>query len=345
MKNFAIIGVGGYIAPRHLKAIKETGNRLVAALDVNDSVGILDRFFSDVPFFTEFERFDRHIEKLRRQGGEDKVDYVTVCSPNYLHDAHIRFALRIGANAICEKPLVLNPWNLDALQEMENESGRTVNTILQLRVHPALIALRESLLRESLLSESLIVNSELKNRAPQSINHDPLNQKHEVTLTYITSRGPWYLSSWKGNHEKSGGVATNVGIHFFDLLIWLFGPVQDNAVHYSDALKTGGYIELERARVKWFLSIDRNDLPESATECGLSTFRSITVDGKEVEFSEGFTDLHTVVYQRTLEGIGFGLEDARPAIALAHDIRHAKSNGISPDSHPFLQKNQEVKNG
>ncbi len=340
MKNFAIIGVGGYIAPRHLKAIKETGNRLVAALDVNDSVGILDRFFSDVPFFTEFERFDRFVEKLRRQGGEDKIDYVTVCSPNYLHDAHIRFALRIGANAICEKPLVLNPWNLDALQEMENESGRSVNTILQLRVHPALIALRENL-----LSESVIVNNELKDRDPQSTNHEPLNQKHEVTLTYITSRGPWYLSSWKGNLEKSGGVATNVGIHFFDLLIWLFGPVQDNEVHYADVLKIGGFIELERARVKWFLSIDRNDLPQSATECGLSTFRSITVDGKEVEFSEGFTDLHTVVYQQTLEGNGFGLEDARPAIKLAHDIRHAKQSGISPDSHPFLQHITEAHNG
>lgn len=322
MKNFAIIGVGGYIAPRHLKAIKDTGNRLVAALDVNDSVGILDRFFPDVPFFTEFERFDRYVEKLRRQGGENKVDYVTVCSPNYLHDAHIRFALRIGANAICEKPLVLNPWNLDALQEMEKESGRTVNTILQLRVHPALVALRESL---------------------QSTTNGPQTTKHEVVLTYITSRGPWYLSSWKGNHEKSGGVATNIGIHFFDLLIWLFGPVQNNDVHYADALKTGGSIELEHAKVKWFLSIDRNDLPESATECGLPTFRSITVDGKEIEFSEGFTDLHTMVYQRTLDGNGFGLDDARPAIALAHDIRHARQSGISPDSHPLMQHIQEAK--
>lgn len=318
-KNFAIIGVGGYIAPRHLKAIKETGNRLVAALDVNDSVGILDRFFPDVPFFTEFERFDRHVEKLRRQRGESKIDYVTICSPNYLHDAHIRFALRVGADAICEKPLVLNPWNLDALQEMEKESGRTVNTILQLRVHPSLIALRESLQKES-----------------QSTKHQ--SPKHEVTLTYITSRGPWYLNSWKGNLEKSGGVATNIGIHFFDLLIWLFGPVQQNEVHFADPLKTGGCIELEAARVKWFLSIDRNDLPEFANECGLATFRSITVDGKEVEFSEGFTDLHTVVYQHTLEGRGFGLEDARPAITLAHDIRHAAQVGISSNSHPFLVK-------
>lgn len=323
MKNFAIIGVGGYIAPRHLKAIKETGNRLVAAFDVNDSVGILDRFFPDVPFFTEFERFDRHVEKLRRQDVDNKIDYVSVCSPNYLHDAHIRFALRIGANAICEKPLVLNPWNIDALQEMENETGRSVNTILQLRVHPALVALRESL---------------------QSSQKEPLSAKHEVVLTYNTSRGPWYLNSWKGNQEKSGGVATNIGIHFFDLLIWLFGPVQHNDVHYASALKTGGSIELEHAHVKWFLSIDRNDLPESATECGLSTFRSITVDGKEIEFSEGFTDLHNVVYQRTLEGNGFGLEDARPAIALAHDIRHARLSGISSASHPFLQHIKEAQN-
>lgn len=322
-KNFAIIGVGGYIAPRHLKAIKETGNRLVAALDVNDSVGILDRFFPDVPFFTEFERFDRHVEKLRRQGEKNKIDYVSICSPNYLHDAHIRFALRIGANAICEKPLVLNPWNLDALQEMENETEKKVNTILQLRVHPSLVALRESL-------QSLSIGTQFR--------------KHEVTLTYITSRGPWYLNSWKGNIDKAGGVATNIGIHFFDLLIWLFGPVQNNDVQYADTLKTGGYIELERAKVKWFLSIDRNDLPETATECGLSTFRSITVDGKEIEFSEGFTDLHTVVYQRTLEGNGFSLDDARPAILLAYNIRNARQSGISSDSHPFLQHIEENRN-
>ncbi|CAH2032352.1 Gfo/Idh/MocA family protein [Trichlorobacter ammonificans] len=324
MKNFAIIGVGGYIAPRHLKAIKDTGNRLVAALDVNDSVGILDRFFSDVPFFTEFERFDRFAEKLRRQVGESRIEYVSICSPNYLHDAHIRFALRIGADAICEKPLVLNPWNLDALQELEEESGRRVNTILQLRVHPSLVALRESLLGDYPAGGQV---------------------KHDVTLTYITSRGPWYLNSWKGNPEKAGGVATNIGIHFFDLLIWLFGAVQGSDVHYADSLKTGGYIELERARVKWFLSIDRKDLPESATECGLSTFRSITVDGKEIEFSEGFTDLHTVVYQRTLEGNGFGLNDARPAIVLAHDIREARQIGISASSHPFLQHIHEVNHG
>ncbi|GLI36679.1 Gfo/Idh/MocA family oxidoreductase [Geobacter hydrogenophilus] len=317
MKNFAIIGTGGYIAPRHLKAIKETGNTLVAAMDVNDSVGILDRFFPEVPFFTEFERFDRYAEKIRRHMIEKRIDYVTVCSPNYLHDAHIRFALRIGAHAICEKPLVLNPWNLDALQELEQESGRRVHTILQLRVHPSLVALRDALVQEN------------------------KTDKYDVVLTYITSRGPWYMSSWKGNLERSGGVATNIGIHFFDLLIWLFGAVESSEVHYSDSRKTGGYIELERARVRWFLSIDRNDLPDTATECGLSTFRSITVDGKEVEFSEGFTDLHTVVYQETLAGRGFGIEDARPSITLAHQIRNAHTTGVTEHSHQFLQHAKE----
>jgi len=321
MKNFALVGVGGYIAPRHLKAIKDTGNRLVAALDVNDSVGILDRFFPDVPFFTEFERFDRHADKLRRQSPENRINFVTVCSPNYLHDAHIRFALRIGAHAICEKPLVLNPWNLDALQEMEKESGCRVNTILQLRVHPVLIALREAL------------------RSERSTT------KHEVYLTYITSRGPWYLQSWKGSLERSGGVATNIGIHFFDLLIWLFGNGVHSEVHFNDQRKTGGYLELEKARVHWFLSLDRNDLPEAAVECGLSTFRSITVDGKEVEFSEGFADLHTTVYQETLEGRGFGIEDARPSIELAYQIRNATATGVKPDSHPFLHHIQEATHG
>lgn len=320
-KNFALIGAGGYIAPRHLKAIKETGNNLVAAFDVNDSVGILDRFFPDVPFFTEFERFDRYAEKLRRQVKDKRIEYVTVCSPNYLHDAHIRFALRIGAHAICEKPLVLNPWNLDALQELELESGCRVNTILQLRVHPSLVALREALAKE--------------NRA----------DKHDVILTYITSRGPWYMTSWKGNHERAGGIATNIGIHFFDLLIWLFGGVMSSEVHYADARKTGGCIELERARVRWFLSIDRNDLPDTAVECGLSTFRSIAVDGKQVEFSEGFTDLHSVVYQETLAGRGFSIKDARPSITLAHQIRNAKATGIADGSHEFLRHVKEKDNG
>ncbi|NVN93450.1 MAG: Gfo/Idh/MocA family oxidoreductase [Desulfuromonadales bacterium] len=311
--NFALIGVGGYIAPRHLKAIKETGNHLIAALDVNDSVGILDRFFPDVPFFTEFERFDRYAEKLRRLHKAQRIDYVTICSPNYLHDAHIRFALRIGAHAICEKPLVLNPWNLDALQELETEYGKKVCTILQLRVHPALIALRDDLRSQK------------------------TSTKHDVVLTYITSRGPWYLTSWKGNTEKSGGIGTNIGIHFFDLLVWLFGDVVKNEVHHSGPLKVGGRLELENAHVSWFLSLDRNDLPISATENGLTTFRSITVDGKEVEFSEGFTDLHTVVYQETLAGRGFGLLDARAAIEIAREIRVSAPRGISEESHPFLR--------
>jgi UDP-N-acetyl-2-amino-2-deoxyglucuronate dehydrogenase len=312
-KNFAVLGVGGYIAPRHLKAIKDVGGNLVAAMDINDSVGILDRFFPDVPFFTEFERFDRYAEKLKRQGENKRIDYVSICSPNYLHDAHMRFALRIGANAICEKPLVLSPWNLDALQELEQESGKKVFTVLQLRVHPALIALRDSLMQMQKTT------------------------KHEVTLTYITSRGPWYLNSWKGNLDRSGGVATNVGIHFFDLLGWLFGEIENNEVHYTSPVKTGGYLEFERAKVRWFLSIDRNDLPETATECGLPTFRSITVDGKEIEFSEGFTDLHSVVYQEIMEGRGFGIEDARAAINIAHKIRNAKPSGKCDQSHPFLK--------
>ncbi len=316
MKNFAITGVGGYIAERHLRAIKDTGNRLVAALDINDSVGLLDRYFPDVPFFTEFERFDRYAEKLRRQGPENKIDYVSICTPNYLHDAHIRFALRLGASAICEKPLVLNPWNLDALKELESEYGSRVYTILQLRVHQALVELREKLQKECSA------------------------KKHDVQLTYITSRGPWYMSSWKGNLERSGGVATNIGIHFFDLLIWLFGGVEQNEVHLSEASKAGGYIELENARVRWFLSIDRQDLPEAATTTGKTTFRSITVDGQEVEFSEGFTDLHTVVYQQTLAGNGFGIDDARPAIELAHAIRNQQPVGINEASHPFLRSMQ-----
>lgn len=313
-KNFAIIGVGGYIAPRHLKAIKETGNRLVAAVDPKDSVGILDSHFDDVRFFVEFERFDRHLEKLRRQGEDQQVQYVSICSPNYLHDAHVRFALRVHADAICEKPLVLNPWNLDALAELEKESGRRLFTILQLRVHPVLMALREKLMNEK------------------------SGKKHDVRLTYVTTRGLWYLVSWKGQIERSGGLATNIGIHFFDLLVWLFGPVTTNEVHLAEATKTGGYLELERAKVQWFLSIDRNNLPAGVRQAGKATFRSITIDGQEVEFSEGFTDLHTVVYRNILEGKGFGIDDARPSIELAHAIREAEALGVRDHSHPFLTK-------
>lgn len=313
-KNFALIGVGGFVAPRHLKAIKETGNNLVAAVDPSDSVGVLDSYFNDVRFFVEFERFDRHVEKLRRQGGEGRVDYVSICSPNYLHDAHVRFALRVGADAICEKPLVLNPWNIDALSELEQESGRKVYTVLQLRLHPSLIALREKLMAQK------------------------PGKKYDVHLTYVTTRGRWYLVSWKGQVERSGGLPTNIGIHFFDLLVWLFGDVQQSEVHVAEPTRTAGYLELERAQVKWFLSIDRNDLPETAVSGGKSTYRSITYDGEEVEFSGGFTDLHTMVYRDILDGGGFGLDAARPSIELVHTLREATPVGINDRAHPLLKK-------
>lgn len=311
--NFALTGVAGYIAPRHLQAIRETGHTLIAALDPHDSVGILDRYFPDVAFFTEFERFDRHIERLRRGPTEGHVHYVSICAPNHLHDAHIRFALRVGAHAICEKPLVLNPWNCDALADLERESGRRVYTVLQLRLHPSLRALRESLA----LAAS--------------------QQKHDVVLTYITSRGPWYLYSWKGRIECSGGIATNIGIHFFDLLLWLFGGVEVSEVHLSGARRAAGYLELERARIRWFLSIDRRDLPPEAVNQGKSTYRSITIDGKEIEFSSGFENLHTEVYRDILSGGGFGIEDARPSISLAYSIRHATPTPLPSHAHPSIQ--------
>jgi len=312
-KNFAIIGVGGYIAPRHLQAIKDTGNQLVAALDPFDSVGVLDRYFDNVRFFTEFERFDRYIDKLRRRDAGDEIHYMSICSPNYLHDAHARFALRIGSNAICEKPVVLNPWNIDALQELENETSGKIFTVLQLRVHPSIIKLKAELEKVK------------------------IDKKKEVILTYITSRGPWYLQSWKGQVEKSGGLVTNIGIHFFDMLLWLLGGVKHKEVHYASPMKSGGYIELENARVKWFLSIDKKDLPEEAVKGGKSTFRSITIDGQELEFSGGFTDLHTKIYEDVMLGRGFSLEDARPSIVLAHDIRNAMATGVNSNSHPFLK--------
>ena len=283
MKRFALIGAAGYIAPRHMAAIRDTGNHLVAALDPNDSVGILDSHFPGADFFTEFERFDRHIDKQRREG--KRVDYVSICSPNYLHDSHMRFALRSDADAICEKPSVLNPWNLDGLLEIERDTGRTVNTILQLRLHPAIIELRERIKRGS------------------------NNRKYEVDLTYVTSRGQWYLQSWKGNEKKSGGIATNIGVHFFDMLHFVFGALQDNAVHLAGDTRAAGYLEYECARVRWFLSIDINDVPAPAREQGQRTFRSITVNGQEIEFSGGFTDLHTRSYEEILAGRGFGLEE------------------------------------
>lgn len=312
--NFAMTGVAGYIAPRHLKAIKETGNNLVAAVDPNDSVGILDSYFDQAKFFTEFERFDRHIEKLRRQGEDKRVQYITICSPNYLHDAHVRFALRVGADAICEKPLVLNPWNIDALQELEHESGKRVFTILQLRVHPSLIELKSQIMKVA------------------------TSKKREIEMTYVTSRGGWYLVSWKGQVERSGGLVTNIGIHFFDLLIWLFGNVQHSEVHLSNPTKAGGYIELQNAVVRWYLSIDKSDLPAEVAARNQTTYRSITIDGREIEFSGGFTDLHTVVYREILGGGGFGLEAARPSVELAHDIRNAIPIGINDHAHEFARK-------
>lgn len=316
MKNFAITGVAGYIAPRHLQAIKDTGNQLVAAVDPNDSVGILDKYFPDVSFFTEFERFDRHLEKLRREGSQHKVDYLTICSPNNLHDAHIRLALRVGAHAICEKPLVLNPWNLDALQELERETSARVFTVLQLRVHPALVELKEKLAKEK------------------------TNHKHEVVLSYITSRGLWYYYSWKGVLEKSGGIATNIGIHLFDLLMWLFGDAQSSVLHLKENKRMSGFLELKNANVKWFLSTDRNDLPEETSKKGVSTFRSINVDGQEIQFSEGFTDLHTRVYEETLKGNGFGIEDARPSITLVQKLRSMSATESTDNIHPFILKHK-----
>lgn len=316
MNNFALIGAGGYIAPRHMKAMQDTNGRLVAAMDPSDSVGILDNFFPDADFFTEFERFDRHIDLLRRRGGGERVDYVTICSPNYLHDSHIRFALRAGADAICEKPLVLNPWNLDGLADLERDTGKRVHTILQLRLHPAITKLRELTLAR------------------------PLDRKVEVDLTYITARGNWYLQSWKGNEDKAGGIATNIGVHFYDMLHYLYGELQENLVHLSAPNKAAGYLEYERARVRWFLSIDINDVPSVERANGKRTFRSITVDDEEIEFSDGFVDLHTKAYEEILAGRGFGLEANRTAIESVSHIRHAPIV-TSGEMHPFVKKASE----
>ena len=298
MKNFALIGAGGYIAPRHMKAIKDTGNKLIAALDKHDSVGILDSYFPEAEFFVEFERFDRHLEKLKRLGVH--TDFVAVCSPNYLHDAHIRFGLRIGANVICEKPLVLNPWNIDGLAEIEKDTGKKIFTILQLRLHPAIIALRERI---------------QKNFA---------GKKYEIDLRYITSRGHWYHISWKGDSQKSGGIATNIGIHFFDMLIWIFGNVKSHEVVQHSRETASGKLELEKANVNWFLSIDVNTLPNDVRLAGKRTFRSLTIDDEEFEFSEGFTELHTRSYEEILNGNGFSIEESRKSIELVHAIRNKK---------------------
>lgn len=309
--NFALIGIAGFVAARHLKAIKETGNNLVAALDKSDSVGIMDNYFPTADFFVEFERFDRHFDKLKRNG--TKIHYVSICSPNYLHDSHIRFALRHQADAICEKPIVLNPWNIDALLEIERETGRKVYNVLQLRYHPSIQALK------------------------QKIESGPKNKIYDLTLTYIASRGNWYFISWKGDIQKSGGIATNIGVHFFDVLTWIFGPVKENTVHVSEHNKASGILQLAQARVRWFLSVDARDLPGECLTEGQRTYRSITLEGEEIDFSQGFTDLHTISYREILNGKGFGLEEARNSIETVYAIRNSTPVGCTGDYHPFCK--------
>ncbi len=313
MKKFALIGAAGYIAPRHMRAIKDTGNDLSVALDPFDSVGIIDSFFPQADFFTEPERFDRHLDKLRRKGDDSKIDFVSICSPNYLHDSHIRMALRNDANAICEKPLVLNPWNIDGLEEIEKETGRKIFNILQLRHHPSIVALKEK------------------------FDKLPDDKIHDIELTYITSRGKWYFYSWKGDLSKSGGIVTNIGIHFFDMLSWIFGEVKSNTVHLMQKNKAAGLLQLKKANVKWFLSLDKNDLPKQATDKGIPTYRSITIDEEELEFSGGFTDLHTVSYQSILKGNGFSVSESRNSINIVHTIRSNKPIGLKGDYHSFLK--------
>ncbi|WP_375241378.1 Gfo/Idh/MocA family protein [Polaribacter sp.] len=311
MKNFALIGAAGYIAPRHLKAIKDTNNNLVAALDKFDSVGVMDSFFPNADFFVEFERFDRHIEKLKRNQNTN-LDYVSICTPNYLHDSHIRMALRRGADAICEKPIVLNPWNIEALAAIEKESQGKINTILQLRLHESIIQLKNKV--------------DLANK----------KGKYDIDLTYITSRGKWYDISWKGDEAKSGGIATNIGVHFYDMLSWIFGKVQNNVVHLREKNKAAGFLEFENARVRWFLSIDENDLPKEVKEKLQRTYRSITIDNEELEFSNGFTELHTKSYQKILLNEGFGLDEVKNSIEIVHDIRN-KAILQTGEKHPFVK--------
>lgn len=311
MKNFALIGAAGYIAPRHLKAIKDTGNNLVASLDKFDSVGIIDSYFPDSNFFTEFERFDRFIDKYVRS--ENTLDYTSVCTPNYLHDSHIRFGLRHGSDVICEKPLVLNPWNIDGLKEMEKECGKRVWNIFQLRLHPAIIALKEK------------------------VAAAPKDKIFEFDLTYITSRGNWYYQSWKGDTTKSGGIATNIGVHFYDMLSWIFGAVKTNIVHVHTHDRAAGLLEFDRAKVRWFLSINADTIPAELRAQGKRTYRSMNIEGEEIEFSDGFTDLHTTSYKEILAGRGFGLDEAYASIGIVHDIRHATPVGLKGDYHPFAK--------
>jgi UDP-N-acetyl-2-amino-2-deoxyglucuronate dehydrogenase len=312
MKNFALIGVGGYVAERHLRAIKETNNNLLVALDKFDSVGIMDSYFPDAAFFVEFERFDRHIEKLRQKRNLG-LDYISICTPNYLHDSHIRMALRSGAHAICEKPLVLNPWNIDALIDIEKQFDKKVNTILQLRLHKSIIELKEK------------------------IDNGPKDKIYDVDLTYLTSRGSWYYTSWKGDSSKSGGISTNIGIHFYDMLSWVFGKVKTNTVHLHNHDRAAGYLEFDKAKVRWFLSINYDVLPQEIKDKGQRTYRSITVDGKEIEFSGGFFDLHTKSYQNIIEGNGYGLEDARQSIDIVHEIRNKETSPLKGDYHPLAK--------
>jgi len=311
MKDFALIGASGYIAPRHLKAIKNTGNNLAAAYDPFDSVGIMDSYFPDSDFFVEFERFDRHIDKLKRKNRT--LDYVSVCSPNYLHDSHIRFGLRNKADVICEKPIVLNPWNIDALKEIENETGKHIFSILQLRLHPSIIALKEK------------------------VQNGPKDKIYDIDLTYLTSRGHWYYTSWKGDISKSGGIATNIGVHFYDMLTWIFGGVKKNTVNIHSHDRAAGYLELKKARIRWFLSINFDTVPEDIKQKGKRTFRSIKIEGEELEFSDGFTDLHTTSYERILSDQGFRIEETRSAIEIVHDIRHATPIGLKGEYHPFAK--------
>ena len=312
MKHFALIGAAGYIAPRHMKAIADTGNELLAAFDPYDGVGQIDQYFPESDFFVEFERFDRHLEKMRRAGV--KLDYVSICSPNYLHDAHIRFALRNHADAICEKPLVLNPWNIEALDELSKEMNQRVYNILQLRLHPEVIALKKR------------------------VEEGDANTIYDIDLSYITSRGRWYDFSWKGDIKKSGGIATNIGIHFFDLLVWVFGDVQRNVIHVNESRTAAGYLELKHARVRWFLSIDSAALPQAVVEQNQRTYRLITVNGEELDLSQGFTDLHTLSYQKILKGEGFDITEVYHGVQLAHGMRNAKAVGLKGDYHPFCEK-------
>lgn len=311
MKNFALIGAAGYIAPRHMMAIKDTGNSLLAAYDKFDSVGVMDSYFPDADFFTEFERFDRHVEKLKRQ--EKKIHYLSICSPNYLHDAHIRFGLRFGSDVICEKPLVLNPWNIDSLKEAEREHGKRVFNILQLRLHPSIIALKKK------------------------IDEGPKDKIYDIDLAYITSRGHWYFTSWKGDISKSGGIATNIGVHFYDMLTWIFGDVKKSIVHVHTHDRAAGYFDLERARVRWFLSINPDALPAHIKLKGGRTYRSLNLSGEEIEFSDGFTELHTTCYQNILNGNGFGLDDASRSIEIVHEIRNMETIGLNGNFHPLAK--------